>query len=163
MQVTQEINIATILYIHALKNYHWLVRAGMYGWRGRHYSVEGPHQVEPSPYRVPVICQAGSSDPGIELAGKNAEGCFLISGSSAAAKKKVDLIIVAAARAGRNPNDIHFLEGITVIMGETMEEAVAKAAHLDSQLSVAAFILQYGGAAGINLSISSKHVTRGSG
>ncbi|KAI8937135.1 hypothetical protein NX059_006349 [Plenodomus lindquistii] len=120
--------------------------------KSEHYSVEGPHTVEPSPQRAPVIFQAGASGPGIEFAGKHAEGCFLISGTPEAAKKKIEQITAAAKAAGRNPDDMHFIEGITPIVGKTLEEAQAKQEEYNDNLDVTAHHLQFSGATGLDLS-----------
>ena len=119
---------------------------------GEYFKVEGPHQVPPSPQRTPLVFQAGSSGPGLAFAGKNAEGVFLISGSPEAAKKKVDSIKEAAVEAGRDPEEIHFVEGVTLVIGETMEEAKKKEQYYDANASVPAHALQMIGATGLDIS-----------
>ncbi|CAN9215972.1 unnamed protein product [Alternaria alternata] len=116
------------------------------------YSVEGPHLVEPSPQRMPVIYQAGASGPGIEFAGKHAEATFLISATPAGAKKKIEAIKEQVIKAGRREDDIHFIEGVVVIVAETLEEAEAKNAEFDEYASIAAHAIQFGGSGGINVS-----------
>ncbi|WP_024901151.1 NtaA/DmoA family FMN-dependent monooxygenase, partial [Burkholderia mallei] len=44
--------------------------------RGRFFSVEGPLNIRRSPQGQPVIFQAGSSDDGIDLAGRSADAVF---------------------------------------------------------------------------------------
>ncbi|EKG12904.1 Luciferase-like protein [Macrophomina phaseolina MS6] len=84
--------------------------------KGGRFSCEGPHLVEPSPQRVLVIPQAGASGPGIAFAGKHAEVVFTISGTPENAKSKYDAIKVAAAEEGRCQEDLHFVEGITIVV-----------------------------------------------
>ncbi|UPK97132.1 hypothetical protein LCI18_008067 [Fusarium solani-melongenae] len=120
--------------------------------KGERYSCEGPHLVEPSPQRVPVIVQAGSSGAGTVFAGKHAEAVFTIAGTVECAKKRYDAVLVAAEKQGRRKEDIHFIEGITVIVAETDEAARAKEAEYESWVSDEAHALMYGGATGVDLS-----------
>jgi FMN-dependent oxidoreductase (nitrilotriacetate monooxygenase family) len=118
----------------------------------KNYSVEGPHLVEPSPQRMPVIYQAGASGPGIAFAAKHAEAVFLISASPEGARKKVTAIKELAVKAGRREDDIHFVEGIMVIVGETLDEAKAKEVEFDKYASATAHTIQFSGAGGIDFS-----------
>ncbi|KAH6999306.1 alkane monooxygenase [Ilyonectria destructans] len=120
--------------------------------RGEHYSVEGPHLVEPSPQRVPVIFQAGASGPGVAFAGQQAEGAFIISGSPESAAKKIAAIKKEALAAGRREEDIHFLEGTTLVVGETDEDALRKEAEFESYFSDEAHSLMFAGGTGLDLS-----------
>jgi alkanesulfonate monooxygenase SsuD/methylene tetrahydromethanopterin reductase-like flavin-dependent oxidoreductase (luciferase family) len=56
---------------------------------GDYYDVEGPHVVEPSPQRTPVLFQAGNSPAGREFAVRNAEVTFLPSNTPDAAKRDI--------------------------------------------------------------------------
>lgn len=42
------------------------------------YKVDGPSLVEPSPQRMPLIYQAGTSSAGVAFAGRHAEAVFLM-------------------------------------------------------------------------------------
>ncbi|KAI8938321.1 hypothetical protein NX059_005973 [Plenodomus lindquistii] len=119
---------------------------------GEKYSVEGPHLVEPSPQRMPVIYQAGASGPGLSFAGRHAEAAFLISVTPEGASKKINAIKAEAVKAGRREDDIHFIEGIMVITAETLEEAQAKAAEFDEYASLAAASIQFTGVSGLDFS-----------
>src|SRR5207248_10933404 len=77
--------------------------------------------------------QAGASDAGRQLAAETAEMIFSPgSGGMASAKAYYDDVKDRAARLGRNPEHIKILPGCLVVVGDTVEEAKAKRAQLDS-------------------------------
>ncbi|MFI6042512.1 LLM class flavin-dependent oxidoreductase [Nocardia sp. NPDC051321] len=94
---------------------------------GKWFTVRGPHQCEPSPQRTPVLYQAGASPRGIEFAARHAEVVFLSLPDPLTAAPKVGRLRAAAASQGRDPADIKALQGTMVMLGETKEEAKAKA------------------------------------
>lgn len=119
---------------------------------GRRYHVEGPHLCEPSPQRTPVIFQAGSSAAGLAFAGRHAEGVFIVSGSPAAAAKKVASLRQAAIDQGRSPDDLVVLEGVTVVVGATMEEARRKERECEACVNHEVVVQQLAGMARIDVS-----------
>lgn len=98
--------------------------------RGPRYTVEGPHLVSPSPQRTPFLFQAGSSVVGQRFAAANAEGTFLLSPSPQVAGVVVKETRAALAEAGRDPNDITFIQGLSFVVAPTRSEAEDKARHL---------------------------------
>jgi len=118
---------------------------------GERYKVEGPHLSEPSPQRTPVLFQAGASPAGMDFAARNAEGTFLISGSAEAAGAQVKNVKALAKSHGRDPEGIHFIEGLTFVVGSTEEEAQRKADELDEWVDVTAQMAVASGAAGLDL------------
>jgi FMN-dependent oxidoreductase (nitrilotriacetate monooxygenase family) len=107
---------------------------------GERYSVEGPHLPSPSPQRTPMIFQAGASPAGRAFAARNAEGVFLLSPSPEIAKKDIDATRELAVAAGRHPDDIRFLQGLTFVVGSTEEEARRKEAEIDEYISTDGFL-----------------------
>lgn len=98
---------------------------------GEFFKVRGPLNVARSPQGSPVIVQAGSSGPGIELAAAYAEAVFtaqttLEDGQAFYAKLKA-----ATRRAGRNPDGLLILPGIVTIIGGTEAEARELERQLD--------------------------------
>ncbi|KAK7682895.1 hypothetical protein QCA50_013927 [Cerrena zonata] len=93
---------------------------------GKHFKVPGPSITEPTPQRLPVILQAGASKSGVEFAAKNAEAVFVNDTSPEGLKGKIDNIKEIAAKNGRNPDDIKFVQLVTVILGDTHEAAIEK-------------------------------------
>jgi len=118
---------------------------------GKRYQVEGPHLAEPSPQRTPVLFQAGASPAGMDFAARNAEGTFLISGKPEASAAQIKKAKALAKSHGRNADDIHFIEGLTFVVGSTEEEAKRKADELDEWTDVTAQMAVASGAAGLDL------------
>jgi FMN-dependent oxidoreductase (nitrilotriacetate monooxygenase family) len=118
---------------------------------GKRYSVEGPHLVEPSPQRTPVLFQAGASSAGEAFAARHTEGAFIISGSPQAAGAKIKSIRAYAEAAGRREGDILFIEGLSFVVGSTMEEALRKLADHERYMSDEGQMIMLGGATGLDL------------
>ncbi|GAV52732.1 hypothetical protein ZYGR_0AI00140 [Zygosaccharomyces rouxii] len=101
---------------------------------GNHFKVFGPSFTQPSVQRLPVIIQAGTSSRGKELAARNAEVVFLGSFTPQTAAKIIDEIKkIAKNKFSRNPEKIKFIGKITVVLGETHEEAEEKIAQIKRQ------------------------------
>jgi long-chain alkane monooxygenase len=113
--------------------------------------VPGPHLSEPSPQRTPVLFQAGTSEPGREFAARNAEAIFIIARTPDAARITIDDIRGRAAAAGRDPEDIVFFQGISIIVGGTEAEAQAKAAEFDDRQSLRGYAAHMAGGMGVDL------------
>jgi FMN-dependent oxidoreductase (nitrilotriacetate monooxygenase family) len=99
---------------------------------GEFFKVRGPLNVARPVQGYPVIVQAGASDTGRQLAAEVAEMVFAAGGPIAAAQEYYGDVKARAAAAGRNPDHLKILPGALVITGETMAEAQAKKALLDS-------------------------------
>lgn len=93
---------------------------------GKYYKVPGPSITEPTPQRLPLIAQAGTSKKGIEYAARNAEVVFISGLTAESLKVKIDEVRNQAAKSGRNADDIKFLQLVTVIVGKTHEDAIEK-------------------------------------
>ena len=117
---------------------------------GRHYSVEGPHLVSPSPQRSPLLFQAGSSPVGREFAARNAEATFIIAPTPEAARAQIEDTRGRAAAYGRRPEDLKFFPGLTFVVGSTEEEARRKADELDQVIDWDAHIAHLSGGIGID-------------
>jgi alkanesulfonate monooxygenase SsuD/methylene tetrahydromethanopterin reductase-like flavin-dependent oxidoreductase (luciferase family) len=64
--------------------------------RGIHFSVDGPHLVEPSPQRAPLLYQAGVSTCGRALASRHAECVFVGAPSKPVLERTVQNLRVAS-------------------------------------------------------------------
>ena len=117
---------------------------------GEFYQVEGYHLCEPSPQRTPVLFQAGSSDRGLQFAGRHAECVFISGQNKASTKVQVDKVRASAARAGRTPEDIKVFMGLNVIVGETSELAWNKQAEYLSYASAEAGVAHFASSTGID-------------
>lgn len=119
---------------------------------GRYYNVEGYHLSEPSPQRTPVIFQAGSSGRGQAFSVQHAECVFVSSQSKPALRKQVADVRAAAVRAGRDPNDVKFFMGISVVVAPTEEQARQKHAEYLSYANPEAALAHYSSSTGIDFS-----------
>jgi long-chain alkane monooxygenase len=119
---------------------------------GERYSVPGPHLVPPSPQRTPMLFQAGTSSAGRDFAARNAEGIFLISSSPEAAGEVVKDISVRAVAAGRRAEDLHFIQGLTFVVGSTEDEARRAEAELEQYIDGEAQVANFAGTTGLDLS-----------
>jgi len=100
--------------------------------KGEALSVRGPLNIARPPQGWPVIVQAGQSEPGRQLAAETAEVVFC-SPRDLAGGKALYADIKSRMRAiGRNPDHLKVLPAAFVVIGDTVEEARAKRAKLDS-------------------------------
>ncbi|HTJ89587.1 MAG TPA: LLM class flavin-dependent oxidoreductase [Acidocella sp.] len=100
--------------------------------KGENFSVRGPLNIARPPQGWPVIVQAGASEAGRQLAAETAEMVFAAGGSIEAARAFYADVKGRMPKVGREPEHLKILPGALVIVGETMEEARAKARKLDS-------------------------------
>jgi FMN-dependent oxidoreductase (nitrilotriacetate monooxygenase family) len=118
----------------------------------KYFSVEGPHLSEPSLQRTPVLYQAGTSERGRTFAAKHAECVFVGGAAPEKLKFYIEDIKNKAESFGRNPNHIKAFTYLSVVVGETTEEATRKFEKFASYWSPNAAKAQYGGSSGYDLS-----------
>ena len=104
----------------------------MLNHKGENFSVRGPLNIARPPQGWPVIVQAGASEAGRQLAAETAEMVFSAGNSVASAQAFYADVKGRMQKIGRDPEHLKILPGVLVIVGETMEEAQAKAQKLDS-------------------------------
>ena len=91
---------------------------------GTYFSVKGPLNLERPPQGQPVIFQAGDSEQGRDLGAEVGEGIFTHAASIEQGKAFYDDIKGRAVnKYGRDPDDIVILPGISIVVGDTDEEA----------------------------------------
>ena len=100
--------------------------------KGEHFSVTGPLNIARPVQGWPVIFQAGASDPGRQLAAETAEAVFAAESTLEGSKAYYDDVKGRAATVGRNPDHIKIMPAVFLVVGDTVEEARAKRAKLDS-------------------------------
>jgi len=91
---------------------------------GKHFKLEAIHLSEPSPQRVPVIYQAGTSPAGAAFAARHAECAFVSGPTKDIIRARVDKLRAERRAAGQGPLRIYAL--LTIITGETSAEARRK-------------------------------------
>lgn len=95
---------------------------------GPYFDLEAMHLCEPSPQRTPVLFQAGASPRGQAFAAKHAECVFIAAPSIEITAAMVSGLREAAARAGRNPEQLKIFALLAVVTDETDAGAAAKLA-----------------------------------
>ena len=92
---------------------------------GQYFSVQQAIDIPPTPQRIPVLVQAGSSAAGTELAGKNAEVVYVATPDLESAIEYSNQLAGYAAAAGRDRSHIRVSPGVRLYLGETHDEAQA--------------------------------------
>ena len=90
---------------------------------GEHFKVRGPLNVTRPPQGHPVIFQAGSSEPGRDLAARTADAVFTAAPTIEQGRAFYADVKGRAAKYGRSPDDIKILPGLKTVVGRTEGEA----------------------------------------
>ncbi|MBB6255303.1 LLM class flavin-dependent oxidoreductase [Nitrospirillum iridis] len=106
--------------------------------KGPHFQVKGPLNAPRPPQGYPVLAQAGSSDPGRELAARTADLVFTAAQTLEEAQAFIRDVKGRAAKYGRHPDSLKVLPGVSVITAPTQAEAQAKYDQLQDLLDPAA-------------------------
>jgi len=101
-------------------------RCGTIDHVGQSFSVRQGLGIPPSPQGAPVLVQAGSSDVGRDLAARTADVVFVATQTFDGAKSFYDDVKARAAWAGRNPDNLKIMPGVSPVVGRTREEAQSK-------------------------------------
>ncbi|XDF33888.1 LLM class flavin-dependent oxidoreductase [Paracidovorax avenae] len=120
--------------------------------RGTHYQVEGYHLCEPSPQRTPVLFQAGSSGRGLRFAARHAECVFMSTQDKASTRELVRALRAEVVRAGRQPDDVKVVVGLTAVPGATRQEAEDRYQEYCRHASPEAALAHLSAGAGIDFS-----------
>lgn len=115
-------------------------------------SVRGPLNIARPIQGWPVIVQAGASEAGRQLAAETAEVIFGAEGSLDSGKSFYADIKARMRKVGRNPDHLKILPAAFVVVGETVEEARAIRAHLDSLVHYDSGISSLNGMLGYDVS-----------
>ena len=120
--------------------------------KGPSLSVRGPLNIARPVQGWPVIVQAGSSEPGRQLAAETAEVVFAAESSLAAGQKLYADIKGRMRAIGRDPNHLKILPAAFVVVDDSVEAAQAKRAHLDSLVHYDSGIASLNGMLGTDVS-----------
>lgn len=93
------------------------------GHKGKHFQVHGPLNVARPVQGHPIVAQAGSSEPGRELAARSADVVFTAQVSVPEAQAFYADVKGRMARYGRAPDDLKIMPGIRFVLGRTQAEA----------------------------------------
>lgn len=111
---------------------------------GEFFSVTGPLNIARSRQGQPVIFQAGISESGRDLAANFAEGIFAGVDNFEDAKAYYHDIKTRTATAGRNPDHVVILPGITPIIADTDEQARQIERELYGELDLGKALVELG-------------------
>ncbi|XID92719.1 LLM class flavin-dependent oxidoreductase [Paenibacillaceae bacterium WGS1546] len=103
--------------------------------KGKFFSVEGPLNIGRSPQGHPVLVQAGNSEAGQSFSARVGEVIFSIKINLEDAQSFYRSYKRKVAEAGRNPDDVYVLQGISPIIGRTDEEAREKQKRLEALIT----------------------------
>lgn len=104
------------------------------GWKGKHFSVDGTLPLLRPPQGHPPLLYAGASELSRQLTSKWCDVNFTGPKSIAdSAAFNADVRARAAAH-GRNPDEVLFLPGVTPIVADTREAAIAIYDRLNASL-----------------------------
>lgn len=95
--------------------------------QGTHFSVAGPLNVARSPQGRPVLVQAGSSEAGRQLAAESAEVVFTAQPSLPRAQAFYADLKGRLQAFGRSEDSLRIMPGVYVVVGDTEEQAQARA------------------------------------
>jgi len=90
---------------------------------GKHFKVRGPLNLSRPPQGHPVICQAGGSDAGWNLAAEYADVMFSKSTAIGEAQRFYRDIKSRMARFGRHPDQLKIMLEMRAVVGRTEQEA----------------------------------------
>jgi FMN-dependent oxidoreductase (nitrilotriacetate monooxygenase family) len=88
-------------------------------FKGKYFSTRGPLNTSPGPQGRPVICQAGTSEPGRELAAKHADTMLAHSSSVEWMKAFRQDMHRRMERYGRKPSELKILFLIEPVLSDT--------------------------------------------
>lgn len=121
-------------------------------FHGEHLDVDAIQLAEPSPQRTPLLLQAGASTKGRTFAAKHAEVVFVSGPSADVTAETVADLRKRAADFGRDPSELKILSLLSVITGETDEEAQAKEEDYRQYILPEAALVSMSAWSGIDLS-----------
>jgi alkanesulfonate monooxygenase len=107
------------------------------GHKGKYLSVRGPLNIARPIQGWPVVVQAGASDSGRQLAAETAEAVFTAQSNIAAGREFYADVKGRMEKAGRAREHMKIMPACFVVVGDTVEEAKAKRAKLDSLVDYA--------------------------
>jgi len=89
---------------------------------GDFFQVQGPLNISRTPQGRPVIFQAGASDDGKKLAARHADAIFTHQPTREEAQAFYRDVKQQLVKNGRQPDDLHIFQGVSVIVGRDAED-----------------------------------------
>jgi len=104
---------------------------------GETFQVRGPLPIPRSPQGQPVIVEAGTSDPGRELAARTADVVFAAHQTLAESRAYYDDLKARMARHGRDPESLLVMPGISPVIAASRAEAEERVAAMQQMIDPA--------------------------
>lgn len=120
--------------------------------KGRYLNVRGPLHIARPVQGWPVIVQAGASEPGRQLAAETAEVVFAAPATLQEGQAFYADVKSRMQRIGRERDQLKILPGAFVVVGDTLAEARAIRARLDSLVHYESAIASLSIALGVDAS-----------
>ena len=127
-------------------------RMHVLGHKGEYLSARGPLNIARPVQGWPVIVQAGASSSGRQLAAETAEVVFAPASDLKSGQALYADIKGRMEKAGRSREALKMLPGAFVVVGDSIEEARAKRAKLDSLVHYDSAIASLSVALGVDAS-----------
>lgn len=102
-------------------------------YRSSQFDITGQPAVPSPPQGRPVIFQAGDSHQGRDFAARNADAIFTRHSTPQSGRQFYSDVKARATQAGRDPENLKVLPGVSFVIGDTDAEAEELAAHVRSQ------------------------------
>jgi FMN-dependent oxidoreductase (nitrilotriacetate monooxygenase family) len=118
---------------------------------GEFYDLDGYFPIAPSPQRTPTLVQAGASSRGKDFAAKYSEAIFTQEREIPVAAALVRDLRERAVAHGRPADSVKIVNGLSVIVGDTEEEAARLRQELTDAPSREAMAALFMGWSGIDL------------
>ncbi|KAL5594727.1 hypothetical protein BROUX41_001641 [Berkeleyomyces rouxiae] len=115
----------------------------------KHFHINTPHSLDPSPQRTPFLMHTGAT--AIDFAAKHAEAVTFSALSPQTLAPRVLALRHAAARHGRDPSSIKVMAMLTPLIGHSDAEAQAKFARAMDFASIEAGLVFYSSVTGVDL------------
>ncbi len=128
---------------------------GVPNHQGQHFTVRGPLNVMRPPQGHPVIFQAGSSGPGVELAARTADCVFTQQRGIEPAREFYAKLKARVAAHGRDPDTVRLLPGLVPFVAASQAEAEDKFAQLQALVDPAVGIQILSAVVGGGIDLSS--------
>ncbi|WP_329003542.1 NtaA/DmoA family FMN-dependent monooxygenase [Kribbella sp. NBC_00709] len=107
--------------------------AGAFADEGAHFDIRGRFGLPPSPQGRPVIIQAGDSEQGREFAASDADVIFSRHGTFQAGQTFYKDVKSRLPKYGRSEESLKIMPAVTVVVADTDDEAIEKAAYIREQ------------------------------
>jgi FMN-dependent oxidoreductase (nitrilotriacetate monooxygenase family) len=118
---------------------------------GEYFRLDGYYPATPSVQRTPMLLQAGTSSAGRAFAAKYAECVFIQDRDLDAARANVRKLRDEAAALGREPGAPRVIDAVSIVIGDTEEEALRLRDDLDGTPSREAAAALFMGWSGVDL------------